>query len=91
VTFCNELIFYGEELLAPISTPKLEGPPLVCCPQLLVQYIHSYPPYLEAVSSICNLRRTHIKMNYELPRNTVIKGSAPSLQKPILEPYHQPV
>jgi hypothetical protein len=28
VTFCNKLIFYGEELLAPRSTPKLEDHPL---------------------------------------------------------------
>jgi hypothetical protein len=26
--FCNELIFYGEELLAPRPTPKLEDHPL---------------------------------------------------------------
>jgi hypothetical protein len=50
---CNKLIFYGEELLAPRPTPKLEDHPL------LIQYIHSYPPYLEAVSSIRNLRTRH--------------------------------
>jgi hypothetical protein len=26
--FCNKLIFYGEELLAPCPTPKLEDHPL---------------------------------------------------------------
>jgi hypothetical protein len=32
------------------------GPPLVGCPRLLMQYISSYPPYLEAIASIRNLR-----------------------------------
>jgi hypothetical protein len=54
--FCNKLIFYGEELLAQHPT-QASGPPLVDCPQLLIQYIRSYPPYQEAVSSICNLRK----------------------------------
>jgi hypothetical protein len=25
--------------------PEAEGPPLVGCPRLLIQFIHSYPPY----------------------------------------------
>jgi hypothetical protein len=28
--------------------PQAGGPPLVGCPLLLIQYIHSYPPYLQA-------------------------------------------
>jgi hypothetical protein len=28
------------------------GPPLIGCPRLLIRHIRSYPPYLEAVSSI---------------------------------------
>jgi hypothetical protein len=28
VTFCNQLVVYGEELLAPCPTPKLEDHPL---------------------------------------------------------------
>jgi len=35
--------FYGEGLLAPRPTPQAGGPPLVACPRLLIQYIHSYP------------------------------------------------
>jgi hypothetical protein len=35
-----------------------ESPP-VGCPLLLIQYIRSYPPYLEAVSSTRNLRKRH--------------------------------
>jgi hypothetical protein len=54
--FRNKLIFYGEELLAPRPTAQVGGPLLVGCPRLLIEYIRSYPPYLEVVSSIRNLR-----------------------------------
>jgi hypothetical protein len=36
--------------------PQAGGTLLVGYPQLLIQYIRSYPTYLEAVSSIHNLR-----------------------------------
>ena len=39
------IVFYGEVLLAPRPTPQAGGPPLVGCPRLLIQFIHSYPPY----------------------------------------------
>jgi hypothetical protein len=45
--FVNRLIFYGEELLAPHPTPKLEDHPLSAVRDCLIQYIRSYPPYLE--------------------------------------------
>ena len=32
----NMIRFYGEELLATRPTPQPEGPPLVCCPLLLI-------------------------------------------------------
>jgi hypothetical protein len=35
------------------------GPLLVGCPWLLIQYIHSYHPYLEVNTYICNLRMCH--------------------------------
>ena len=41
--------FYGEELSALRQTPQARGPPLIGCLRLLIQYIRSYPPYLEAV------------------------------------------
>ena len=51
--FCDSFftwwIFYGEKLLAPHPNPQAGGPPLFGRPQLLIQYIRSYPPYLEAV------------------------------------------
>jgi hypothetical protein len=64
--FCNKLIFYGEELLAPRPTPKLEDHP----PWQLIQYIRSYPPYLEAISSINNLRTRHALVTRD-PANMV--------------------
>jgi hypothetical protein len=39
--------------------PQAEGPPLVGCPRLLIQYICSYPPYLQAISSIRNPSTRH--------------------------------
>jgi hypothetical protein len=44
--------FYGQELLAPPPNTQDGQQPLVGCPRLLIQYIRSYCPYLEAVSSI---------------------------------------
>ena len=68
-------IFFGEMSLAywrvseqfflrwgvgcPSTNPQFGGPPLVDCPRLLIQNIRSYPPYLEAVSPIRNLRTRH--------------------------------
>jgi hypothetical protein len=53
--FVTDTEFYGGGL----STPKLEDHPLSAVPRLLIQYIHSFPPYLEAVSSIRNPRTCH--------------------------------
>jgi hypothetical protein len=44
------LVFLGEELLGLPLSLKLEDHPLVVCPRQLIQYIRSYPPYLEAFS-----------------------------------------
>jgi len=51
--------FYSEELLAPCPNPQTRGLPPVSCPQPLIQSIHSYPPHLETIFSICNLRKGH--------------------------------
>jgi hypothetical protein len=42
------------------AQPQAGGPPTVGCPRLLIQYIRSYRPYLEAVSSIRNPRTRHV-------------------------------
>ncbi|KAJ4443747.1 hypothetical protein ANN_05525 [Periplaneta americana] len=45
--------------LDPSPNPQAGEPLLIGCPRLLIQYIRSYPPYLEAVSSIRNLKTRH--------------------------------
>jgi hypothetical protein len=55
VALYNELIFYSEELLPLTQTPSWR-PALFSCQQLHITYIYSYPPYLEAISPIHNLR-----------------------------------
>jgi hypothetical protein len=46
-------------IFSPSPDPNAEGPPLLGCTILLIQYIRSYLPHLEAVSSICNPRTRH--------------------------------
>jgi hypothetical protein len=54
-SFCNKFIFYGEELLAPRPTYKMEDHHLSAVRDCLFN-IRSYPTYLEGLSSIRNLR-----------------------------------
>jgi hypothetical protein len=49
-----------------MPNPQAGEPPLVGCPRLLIQYIRSYPPYLEAVSSIHKLRMRHAVVTRDL-------------------------
>jgi hypothetical protein len=46
--------------------PQAVGPPPVGSPRLLIQYIRSYPPYQEAVSSIHNVRTRHAVVTKDL-------------------------
>jgi hypothetical protein len=58
------------------------------CLQLLLQYIRSYPPYLEAVSSIRNQRTCYAVVTWDplnidwhinrKPRKTSVTGSFPA-------------
>jgi hypothetical protein len=50
-----------------MPNPQDGGPPLFCCPRVLIQYICSYPPYLEGVSSIRNLRTRHAVVTRDSP------------------------
>jgi hypothetical protein len=59
VNFCNNLIFHGGRLLGPTPNLQAGGTLLVCCLRLLIQFIGSYTPYLEAVFSIYKLRMCH--------------------------------
>jgi len=70
VTFGNKFFFYCKLLPHP-STPQAGGPAVVGCPRLFIQYIHSYPPYLEAVSSIHNLRTRCVMVTRD-PLNMVL-------------------
>jgi hypothetical protein len=44
VNFRNKIIFYGEELLAPRPTPKLEGHPLSAVRDCLFNIFAATPP-----------------------------------------------
>jgi hypothetical protein len=50
------LLWWG---LNSTPNPQAGTSPLVCSPRLLIQYIRSYPPYLEVVPSIRSLRTRH--------------------------------
>jgi hypothetical protein len=47
VFFLNKLIFYGEELLAPCPTPKLEDRPLLAVLRTRHAVVTRDPPHLE--------------------------------------------
>jgi hypothetical protein len=57
--FHKRLEFLRWGVVSSPPNPQAGGPPPVGCPRLLIQYIRSYPPYMEAVSSIRNLRTRH--------------------------------
>jgi hypothetical protein len=71
--FCNKLGVLRWWVISSPPNPQAGGPPPVGCPRLL-QYIRSYPPYLEAVSSIRNLYRgiNEFKKVYQ-PRTNLVK------------------
>jgi hypothetical protein len=50
--------FFKMKSFSPTPNPQTGEPPLFACPWLLIQYIN-YTAYLEAFSSICNLRTRH--------------------------------
>jgi hypothetical protein len=54
-------------VVSPTLNHQAGEPPLVGCPRLLIQYIRSYPPYLEAVISIHNLRTSHAVVTRDPP------------------------
>jgi hypothetical protein len=61
VTFRNKLVFTAR-VASPLPNPQAGGPPLVSCLWMLIQYDHSYPLYLKAISSICNPRTCHARV-----------------------------
>jgi hypothetical protein len=49
-------LFSRRGIVSPTPNPQAGGPPFAVCPRLLIHYFRTYPPYLEGVSSIRNLR-----------------------------------
>jgi len=39
------MCFLRRGFVSTSPNPQAEGPPFVGCPRLLIQFIHSYPPY----------------------------------------------
>ena len=54
-TFCNKIRLYGEELLTPRPTPKLENHPFFAVRNCLFN-IFAATLHIGGLSSICNLR-----------------------------------
>jgi hypothetical protein len=53
----NIFIFSRWGVVSTSPNPQAGGPPLVGCPRQLIQYIRSYPPYLQAVPSFATWGR----------------------------------
>jgi hypothetical protein len=66
VYFRNRL-FLRWGVVSPTPNPQAGGPPLVSCPRLFIQNIRSWPPILEGVSSIRNLRTRHAVVTRDPP------------------------
>jgi hypothetical protein len=64
-------VFFRWGAVSPMLNPQSGGPPLVCYPWLLIQYIRSYPLSLEAVFSILNLRTRHATVTRD-PLNAIL-------------------
>jgi hypothetical protein len=66
-TFPSTSVMSHNEVVSTVGVialpkPEAGAPLLFGCPQLLIQYICNYPPYLEAVPSIRNSRTRHAVM-----------------------------
>jgi hypothetical protein len=60
-------LFLWWGVVSSTPNPQYEGPPLVGCPRVFIQYIRSYPPCLEAISFIRNLRTRHAMVTKDPP------------------------
>jgi hypothetical protein len=63
---CNKLEVLQLGVVSPLPSPQAGGLPLISCPRLLIQYICSHPPYLEAISSTHNLKTCHAVVTGDL-------------------------
>ena len=64
--FRNMIKFLRWGVVSTSSNPQVGRPPLIGCPRLLVQYIRSYSPYLEAVSPSATWRRHDVVTGTQL-------------------------
>jgi hypothetical protein len=68
-------------VVSPPPNPQAGGPPTFGCPRLLIQYILSYPPYLEAVTFVHNPRTRHTVVTVDpLNMDVTEKASLNKLQ-----------
>jgi hypothetical protein len=68
VNFRNKIFFYGEELLAPRPTAKLEDHPLLAVRDCLFSIFAATLHILEAVPSIRKLRTRHAVVTRDPPK-----------------------
>jgi hypothetical protein len=71
--FRNTHIFLRRGVVSPTPDNQAGGPLLIGWPRLRIQYIRSYPPYTEAISSIRNLRTRHAVVARD-PPNLIFIG-----------------
>jgi hypothetical protein len=67
-----ETYFLRWGVVSPTPSSEAGGPPIVDSPRLLIHYIRNYPPYLESVSSIRNLRTRHAMVTTDPPNIEII-------------------
>jgi hypothetical protein len=77
--FVTNIEFYGGGGVSPPPNPQAGGSPTVGCPRLLIQYIRSYPPNLEPVSSVRNPRTRHTVVTVD-PLNMAFLSYWPVVQ-----------
>jgi hypothetical protein len=82
VLFHNNLEVFQWGVVCPCPTPKLEGHPY------RLSYVCSYPPYLEAISPICNLRISHAMLTGEPLNMTILQTNLPKPSDQSSIPWH---
>jgi hypothetical protein len=63
----QQVNFFWWRVVSPTLNRQAWEPPVFSCPRLLIEYIRSYPLYLDGVSSIRNLRTRHAVVTRDTP------------------------
>jgi hypothetical protein len=71
------VVSHGEELLAPRPSPKLEDHPLSAVRDCFIEYIRSYPPYLEAAPFHRHLMTRHAVVKGAHIRRVMFQNGTP--------------